>query len=345
MQQKPGGLPLKQRSRPGSSSPQVFDVVIISDTSDSSVTMTGKRSITRKGKGKGRAIATNRNVVPDVYQEMLAEALPMQPNEPERPLKRRRTGQQNTLSSPTSSRRPINLDSSDTEDDDNDVQFEDILDPEEIDSSRADSQEDNFTTPPKQLQTAYRDSEDESEDSDLEWEGVYLLAPTQDNKPSGDLELTLVTKSPSRGRSVASRRKMVTKAERELRLQSHKLHVLCLLSYVDRRNQWCNDSEVQASLKPLVTKKMLTFLRPKSTLSQFGQAESLKRGLDDLSRVWRTKFNITARGMRRSLWAETEQDLQKVSFLSVGSCLDYSTDMNIVSIATGRGLSFGEDGF
>jgi xeroderma pigmentosum group C-complementing protein len=308
------GLPLKQRSRPETTSPQVFDVIIISDTSDSSVTMTGKRSITRKGKGKGRAIGTNRNVVPDVYQEMLAEALPMQPNEPERPLKRRRTGQQITLSSPSSSRRPINLDSSNTEDDDDDVQFEDVLDPEEIDNSKTDSEEDNLTTPPKQLQTAYKDSEDESEESDLEWEGVHLLAAAQDNKPSGDLELTLVTKSPPRGQSVAPRRKMVTKAEREARLQIHKLHVLCLLSYVDRRNQWCNDSEVQASLKPLVTKKMLTFLRPQSTLSQFGQAESLKRGLDDLSRMWRTKFSITARGMRRSLWAESEQDLQKVYF-------------------------------
>jgi xeroderma pigmentosum group C-complementing protein len=303
------GLRIKQRNHHGTISPKVFDVITISDTSDSSVAMAKKRTVARKGKGKAPAP----NLVPNVYQEMLAEALPVRSGTPERPLKRRRTDRQNDLPSPNSSKQPIDLESHDTEDDEDDIQFEDVLASEEQNGADAESLDDDPIASPNQSQTAYMDSGDESEDSDFEWESANLA---QGDEPIGDLELTLVTKPAPQRQAVALRRNVVTKAERELRLQTHKLHVLCLLSYVDRRNAWCNDSGVQESLKALVNNKTLTFLRPKSTLSQFGRAESLKRGLEDLSRMWRAKFNITARGIRRSLWAEAKQDLHNVCFPS-----------------------------
>lgn len=303
------GSPPKHRNRPESTSSQLLNVVTISDSSDSSVVMTGKRSAVRKGKGK--ASTTNRKLVPDVYQDMLAEALPMQHDVPERPLKRRRRSEPNKPSPLGTSNQPIDLESSDTNDEE-DIQFEDVLNTERPDNSDNESDDSGHESRPKQLQTAYRDSGDESEESDFVWEGVNLDAAIQEDGPSGDLELTLSTKALPQRQVAAPKRKTVTKAERELRLQTHKLHVLCLLSYLDRRNNWCNDSKVQELLKPLINKKMLSYLRPKSTLSQFGQAESLKRGLDDLSRLWRTKFRITSRGMRRSLWAEAEQDLSQV---------------------------------
>lgn len=318
----------KAESRRGTISPKVVDVITISDTSDSSVAMTNKRKATRKGKGKAPAS----NLVPNVYQEMLAEALPMRSATPERPLKRRRTDRQNKLSSPNSSKQPIDLESHDTEDDEEDIQFEDVLASEESNGTDAQSLDEDPISRPNQFQTAYRDSGDESEDSDFEWESANLA---QGDEPTGDLELTLVTKPAPPHQVAASRRNIVTKAERGLRLQTHKLHVLCLLSYVDRRNTWCNDSDVQESLKILVNNKTLTFLRPKSTLSQFGRAESLKRGLEDLSRMWRAKFNITARGIRRSLWAEAKQDLHNVCFFSWPALvLGAGIDINTVQTAT-----------
>jgi xeroderma pigmentosum group C-complementing protein len=57
----------------------------------------------------------------------------------------------------------------------------------------------------------------------------------------------------------------------------------------------------------------MTFLRPKSDMSQFGRAESLKRGLEQAGIMWRKKFRITNRGMRRALWADNEADLENVS--------------------------------
>jgi xeroderma pigmentosum group C-complementing protein len=323
MRPRRGGTPLQHNVRREITSSQLHNVITISDSSDSSLVMTGNRPVPRKGKGKGKSkgSAPSQSLVPDVYQEMLAEALPTQHHVPERPLKRRRKSQPNRRSSPGSSKQPIDLESHDT-DNEEDIEFEDILSAEKLDGSDIESEAGDSELAPKRLQTAYKDSEDESEESDFEWEGVNLNAEAARDGPSGDLELTLAARTLPSQPSTVSRRKIVTKAERELRLQTHKLHLLCLLSYMDQRNNWCNDSAVQELLKPLVNKKMVTFLRPKSSLSQFGRAESLKRGLDDLSRMWRTKFRITERGMRRSLWAEGEQGLRQVQLPSVDISLD-----------------------
>jgi xeroderma pigmentosum group C-complementing protein len=268
--------------------------------------MTGKKPAMR-GKGKGKAATTNRNVVPDVYQEMLAEALPMQSNIPERLLKRRRIGRRDAPVADSSSANLVESAS----DGDDDIQFEDVLGLGILGGGDFDGPD----SPPKPQQTTYRDSDEDSGESNFDWEGIDFEAKPQDGKPNGDLELTLTKPTPQR-RTTSSKRRVVTKAERGLRLQIHKMHVLCLLSHVDRRNHWCNDPEVQSSLKPLVDKKALTFLRPQSNLSQFGRAESLKRGLDQVGAMWRKIFSITARGIRKALWAEEEQDLQNVGLIS-----------------------------
>lgn len=265
--------------------------------------MAGKQATTR-GKGKGKA-SSGRNAVPEVYQQMLAEVLPAQSNIPERPLKRRRTGARNArpvTEIPTKSSVP------EDEDDEEEVEFENVLEARNQD----DSDVSEFEASAKAQQTAYRDSDDESEQSDHEWEGVDFDTLPQDNEPSGDLELTLKPRETPQRQKVTPRRKVVSKAEKILRLEAHKMHVLCLLAHLDRRNEWCNDDEVKRSLEPLIDKKMLTFLKPRSDLSQFGRAESLKRGLEQVSVIWRTKFSIVTRGTRRALWADDEKDIQNV---------------------------------
>jgi len=267
--------------------------------------MAGKKAATR-GKGKGKA-PSNHNAVPEVYQQMLAEALPTQSSIPERPLKRRRTGQRNA---PLAAEALSNSSDPIDEDDEEDAEFEDVLDAR----NQQDSEASDFEAPPKAQQTAYRDSDDESDESDHEWEGVDFDALPEDNEPSGDLELTLKPRTTPQRQKITPRRKAVSKAEKVLRLEAHKMHVLCLLAHLDRRNEWCNDEEVRRSLKPLLDKKMLTFLKPRSDLSQFGRAESLKRGLDQVSVMWRTKFSVIARGLRRPLWADDEKDVQNVRY-------------------------------
>jgi xeroderma pigmentosum group C-complementing protein len=262
-----------------------------------------------KGKGKGRASS---NAIPDVYRDMLAEALPMQPGIPERPLKKRRVGPREEIGTSSKVGKP-NEEQNDVEEEDDDVEFEDVLDQGRIGLS-----ENDYDSPSKPQQTAYRESDEDESASDLDWDNVDFNVKPQE-EPTGDLELTLKARPTPQRKTAAPRRKVVTKEEKAWRLQAHKMHVLCLLAYVDRRNDWCSDPDVQASLKPLLTKKMITFLNPRKDLSQFGRADSLKRGLDDVAKLWRTKYKTIARGMRRALWADDEKDLQSVNFsISLG---------------------------
>ncbi|KAK6586879.1 hypothetical protein PZA11_000169 [Diplocarpon coronariae] len=285
--------------------------------------MAGKKGAARgRGKGKGKGKASE---VPDVYQDMLLEALPTQSEIPQRPQKRRRVGRRDPdVAGASLAKIP------EPDDDDAELRFEDVLEQPQGSDSEA-------NIPAKRQQTAYRDSDEDSEESDDDWQGFNLDAkPEEDDEPNGDLELT-ITKRPT-AKPTAFRRRPVTKVDKDDRLVKHKMHVLCLLSHVDRRNEWCNDSEVQKSLEPLLDKKMLKFLRPKSDLSQFGRADSLKRGLDQVAIMWRTKYSITTRGLRRALWADDEKDIQnfqpddadlfdKSGFLQAAKALKGSRDL------------------
>ena len=290
----------KKTLHPDGSTEQVFDVISIGDSSDSSLIMTGSKPTARaKEKGKGKASA-----IPDVYQDMLAEALPLPSEVSERPLKRRRVGRRDDVGPSSSSRK---LDEEQTwDDDEEDIDFEDV--PGQDNSVLVD---DESASPPEPQQTTYRSDVSDSE-SELDWDTIDFDAKPQE-EPHGDLELTLKTRPPPIRKTATLRRRVVTKEEKVLRLQIHKMHLLCLLAYVDKRNDWCSDEAVMASLRPLLTKKMIKFLNPSEDLSQFGRTDSLKRGLDDVAKMWRAKYSITARGMRRALWAEDEKDLQNVS--------------------------------
>ena len=97
-------------------------------------------------------------------------------------------------------------------------------------------------------QMAYNDS-DESEDSEFDWEEVDLVqtADPEQVPSSKDDSLSLVLGGDTKSAlpdSKSRKRKPATAAERKLRLEIHKLHVLCLLAHVHLRNHWCNDEAV-----------------------------------------------------------------------------------------------------
>lgn len=160
--------------------------------------------------------------IPEVYREMLAEAemRNRDVSEPDHPIKKRKVGAQRATTS-------------------NDVSVPQVPLPME-DQGQAS----------RQVQTVY--DEPTSEESDMEWEEVDLQrAPAQsipvapvtgaDNEP---LQITLDGHEGKR-RKVISRQKPLTAAEKKLRLDIHKAHVLCFLRHVQIRNLWCNDDELQ----------------------------------------------------------------------------------------------------
>lgn len=100
---------------------------------------------------------------------------------------------------------------------------------------------------PVRLQTAYNDSDD-SADSDVAWEDVGANDEEKEASPEEPEKLDLVLggdKSDSAERRRTRKRKPVTAAERGMRIEIHKMHLLSLLVHVSLRNHWCNDYGVQ----------------------------------------------------------------------------------------------------
>lgn len=159
--------------------------------------------------------------IPEVYQEMLAEAEARDPqgSEINRPVKRRKVGERATVSSLPESR------------------DQEAYPPESSEDVGG------------QMQTAY-DSTASDDESDMEWEDVDIqqAPPNLDQAASFSkdepLQITL-DQQKDNAKRIIPRRKPITGAERKLRLDVHKSHLLCLLGHVKTRNLWCNDEEVQ----------------------------------------------------------------------------------------------------
>jgi xeroderma pigmentosum group C-complementing protein len=173
--------------------------------------------------------------------------------------------------------------------------------------------------PAPTLQTLDRDSAEDDSDEDIEFEDVAFEAWLRGDEPPAegpseikDLEINISAHQAAQAseKNTQARRKPMTREEKDLRVQVHQTHLLCLLSHVARRNHWCNDPKVQDNLRPLVKGKVAQYLTPGSNLSQFGQSHSLKNGLRQAGDLWKGKFEITERGLRQALWAEDPEQLQ-----------------------------------
>jgi xeroderma pigmentosum group C-complementing protein len=222
--------------------------------------------------------------IPEVYLEMLAEADARAANhqpDVDRPVKRRKVGERST--------QPRADD----------------------EKAQSDSTKDEH---PRHIQTVY--DLDASDDSDLEWEEVEIqqsAGPLESIDEQGidePLHITL-DKPTDKPRHIISRRKPVSGAEKKLRLDIHKMHILCLLGHVHIRNLWCNDDEVQQFLKrALLTKQIISFLNPKETMSQFARSTTFIDGLKQASEAFSRNFKTTSPGLRRPHWAEDPVDLK-----------------------------------
>jgi xeroderma pigmentosum group C-complementing protein len=165
---------------------------------------------------------------PDVYQELLEEAEARDPEQfaSDRPIKRRKAGVTKAI--------PVGLEAS------------------EQTHQGAEANKDSTQA----VQTIYDSST--SDESEVDWEDVELQQPPQSllNKQfasQGDDEMLQITleQEPKKHKRAIQRRKPLNGAERKVRLDVHKCHILCLLGHVQLRNMWCNDEELQVSVGPL----------------------------------------------------------------------------------------------
>lgn len=171
----------------------------------------------------------------------------------------------------------------------------------------------------KKVQTVTTDaSESEAEDED--WEEVGLKEEKVQDSAIADIDeeeedknepLSIVVQDDNVEpvKTNVRRRRPVTSAERQARVEIHKLHLLCLVAHVFRRNHWCNDTRVQAALKHVAPPKLITMVHPDPNTSQMQASKSFTDGLIQLASIWDSRYRMTARGVVRPYW-QTDEELQ-----------------------------------
>ncbi|ODQ53975.1 Rad4-domain-containing protein, partial [Saitoella complicata NRRL Y-17804] len=157
------------------------------------------------------------------------------------------------------------------------------------------------------------DEDEDDEESDVEWESIDLslqqpgsLRPTP-QPPSttlppppapkqGGIEITL--NPPPRPK--ATKRLGLTAIDRKIRLETHKLDLMCLLSHLSLRNAWCNSSSVHRFFRPLLPEDVKTALRGSGEgLTQYLRSQAFVEGLKTAGEVWRGRFTVTRTGLRK----------------------------------------------
>ncbi|KAL5341355.1 hypothetical protein BJX70DRAFT_396074 [Aspergillus crustosus] len=167
----------------------------------------------------------------------------------------------------------------------------------------------------RKLQTVYN-SPSESEESDMEWEEVdiqqnALPGPASSVTVTDDAPLQITLGQHADQKRKVVRRKPLTAAERKIRLDIHKTHLLCLLCHVQRRNLWCNDEEVQGFLKRTLSKHIRSQLNPPEDKPQHTRSAMFLDGLNQAGDIFFKRFQITCPGLRRAHWANDSDALRR----------------------------------
>lgn len=158
---------------------------------------------------------------------------------------------------------------------------------------------------------------DESDDSDMEWEDALADGGEDDNDDAREIGDISITFGESDGEPTKTkrqvRRRAITAIDKKRRLDVHKWHVMCLLYHVHRRNTWCNDRIVQATVRNILPAKALTNLIPDPGISQSQASKRFLDGLGDLKLLWSKRFTATARGMYKPRWADPGAEIRPSS--------------------------------
>lgn len=163
---------------------------------------------------------------------------------------------------------------------------------------------------------------DESDGSDEEWEDALADGTDTDDHDEvaavapqvADISITIGgNKSENTETKRRFRRRAITSVDKKKRLDIHKMHVLCLLYHVFRRNAWCNDLRVQTALRKLVPPRILQNLVPDPHLTQYSASKRFIEGMNELKAVWSKRFKLTAQGMYKPKWAEADAGVRPFS--------------------------------
>lgn len=270
------------------------------------------RRSTRRGKGS-QDVAS----VPDVFQDMLSEATPSKAagtEEDSKPLKKRKTATSAHQRGPNIAQNSQHNDAAPGK---SRPQPQQTSLPAPV-ANAVDSDREPMS---RRIIQTIEDS-DESDDSDLEWEDALGGESAGDDEDiDGDAEPEVgdvsITIGGEKGKEKESTKKVkrrgITSVDKKRRLDIHKMHVVCLLYHVHRRNAWCNDERVQATLRKLPSPKTLSNLVPNPEYTQYQASKRFIEGMNELKLLWSNRFSVTALGMHKPRWADADAEAQAFS--------------------------------
>ncbi|KXL48136.1 MAG: hypothetical protein FE78DRAFT_87514 [Acidomyces sp. 'richmondensis'] len=299
-----------------------------------------------RGRGKAPATASRRTAAPstrrsgrstrssqatrsDIYEDMLAAAAAAEPTmDYDRPLKRRKALREVSIShfSPTTAP---------------DRQLDGPADPQapasgtQIIESSSDDENDECE---HENEHDYEDQDEDESDfafEDVDLSGPPVAGPAKAEDAIADVSVP-VEQTLTRRKRTQVRRKPASVAEKAQRLVLHKAHVLCLLGHCIHVNSWCNDAKAQQYLQSLLTPKMRLYLNPKCGLSQFDWNRLFMDGLQQVSDMFRLRFQVTTSGLQRLQWASGGDEkhshaddinpIDRAKFIEAASKLEGSQD-------------------
>ncbi|CBY01750.1 hypothetical protein IAQ61_010017 [Plenodomus lingam] len=259
--------------------------------------------------------------IPDIFQDMLHEAHVAEADEDDRPRKKRRTALSRKSQSPVAKAGPVQTPIRDPVPPSPSRPVITAATPSQSRTAAEPIAESEGPTNVRMRQTI-EDSDESDEDSDMEWENALEDVDDSDDAGEGkeaaskigDINIAIGGKKAADTtvqRKV--RRRAITSVDKKRRLDIHKMHIMCLLYHVHRRNTWCNDRRVQSTLRKIVSPSILADLVPNPDLTQYSASRRFVDGMNELKLLWTKRFKITARGMYKPRWADAEADVRPFS--------------------------------
>ncbi|KAF8457685.1 hypothetical protein BGX38DRAFT_1139181 [Terfezia claveryi] len=263
------------------------------------------------GPARGRRRPTGEPVLPDVYHEMLRES---------------------GVAASVAGKKRRKVENGD--DEFIDTAWPTALEPAVASSSKpVQVQREKPGEKPELVEEADEELDDSDDDgNEVDWEDVDLTTVLEPKlAESGVLEVTL--NGPGELKRPTFERRKITVVDQKVRLEVHKLHLLCFMFHVSRRNKWCNNKQVQENLRRrFQDDTLISNLNPAPQLYQLERNTRFLRGLTEIKNLWRRKFWITRRGLARPFWLDTV-DLSKIQRddgdppMSKGDFLDASQSL------------------
>lgn len=174
------------------------------------------------------------------------------------------------------------------------TELSDKLFQSKIDLSSTESDDDNYLT--------------SSEDNDIEWEDLNLspmdAQAEMENAKKEDIETTIDCKILVNSQK---KRRGITYNDRKLRLEIHKLHLLCLISHAFLRNNFCRDKRLHTTLKSILPHEVQRLFNPDTRISQYLKSKMFMSALKASVSIWKKKFTKNKYGLSKPIWTNSNQ--------------------------------------